>query len=124
MRRPSTALILLLVVFAACGDDDSTTTTTTTTTATTTTAAQASPGAVITIEGFDFGAPIEVAAGDAVTIVNSDATSHTWTAQDGSFDSGTISGGGEFEFTFDAPGDYRFFCSIHPQMTGSITVTG
>jgi plastocyanin len=33
-------------------------------------------------------------------------------------------GGGSFRFSFHDAGEYAFFCTIHPTMTGSITVTG
>lgn len=115
-----------------------TTTTTATTTATTTTTAPGTTGATttaaatttvaagptITISGFAFGDPITVAAGTTVTVVNADATGHTWTSQAGVFDSGTLRGGDTFTFTFTDAGEYRFFCGIHPSMTGSITITG
>lgn len=77
----------------------------------------------ITISGFDFGAPIALAVGETVTIRNEDAVPHTWTSAEGLFDSGTLAEGGEFAFAFDQPGDYEFFCEIHPSMTGTITVT-
>jgi plastocyanin len=35
-----------------------------------------------------------------------------------------LSSGATFEFTFDEPGTYPYFCSIHPSMTGTVEVTG
>lgn len=29
---------------------------------------------------------------------------------------------GEYTFTFEDPGTYDYFCSIHPQMTGTVIV--
>lgn len=80
--------------------------------------------AVITIEGFDFGDSISAATGQIVTVTNRDGVAHTWTARDGTFDSSSIASDGSFDFTFDEPGEYDFFCSIHPSMTGSISVQG
>jgi plastocyanin len=80
--------------------------------------------ASITIEDFDFGDPISVAVGQTLTITNADGVPHTWTAADGAFDSGSISGSSSFEFAFDAVGEFEFFCTIHPSMKGSITVEG
>ncbi len=91
--------------------------------AVTTTAAVAA-GVLIIISGFDFGDPVTAAAGDPVTVVNRDGDSHTWTSSDQIFDSGPIDSGASFGFTFDSAGSYEFFCAIHPQMTGSLTVTG
>jgi plastocyanin len=80
--------------------------------------------AVIEIVDFGFGAPITVSVGQEVTVVNRDGFAHTWTADDGSFNSGSIEPGGEFAFTFTESGEYTFFCGIHPTMTGIITVEG
>ncbi len=139
-KRLGILLIPLVLVAAACGDDDDAATTTTgattteattTTEAPTTTAAPSTTGAdtgsssaTITISDFDFGDPITVSAGETVTVVNEDGTSHTWTSAAGLWDSGTLAQGEEFSFTFEEPGEYTFFCQIHPSMTGSITVTG
>ena len=30
--------------------------------------------------------------------------------------------GDSFAFTFTRPGTYRYFCSLHPHMEGSVTV--
>jgi plastocyanin len=85
-------------------------------------AAAAAPS--ITIRNFDFGAPLTVAVGATVTVRNGDGAPHTWTSNQGVFDSGPLGSGDEFSFVFDAPGEYSFLCEIHPSMTGSITVTG
>lgn len=92
---------------------------------TTTSVAEAEPpSADITISGFAFSDPITVVAGTEVTVTNEDGAGHTWTSNDGLWDSGTLRGGDTFSFTFDAPGEYSFFCAIHPSMTGNLTVTG
>ena len=80
--------------------------------------------AEITISGFDFGDPITVDAGTEVRVSNRDTTAHTWTSLTGLFDSETIDPGESFEFTFDTAGTFEFLCVIHPQMTGTITVSG
>ena len=38
------------------------------------------------------------------------------------FDSDFMSGGAEFEHTFEVPGEYDYYCQLHPWMIGSITV--
>lgn len=46
---------------------------------------------------------------------------HTVTAEDGSVDSGPRRGG-DFRLVFDHPGEFRYFCAIHPEMRGSVVV--
>lgn len=79
---------------------------------------------VIVISGFEFTGPADVPAGTTVVVRNNDSAPHSWTSVDGVFDSGTLAMGESFEFTFDEPGEYPFFCAIHPSMTGTIVVTG
>lgn len=55
---------------------------------------------------------------------NADSTSHTITANDGSFDSGSKPGGGTFERTFTAAGTFTYFCAIHTSMQGTVQVGG
>ena len=77
----------------------------------------------VTIAGFAFGPEtITVTAGDTVTWSNSDTVGHTATAGDGSFDTGTISGGASASVTFDTAGTYAYACTIHPTMTGTVVV--
>lgn len=68
-------------------------------------------------------ANIEVPVGTTVEWTNDDPFDHTVTAQDGAFDSGTLSAGGTFSHRFDSPGEYEYLCAIHPSMTGTVTVT-
>ena len=81
-------------------------------------------GDTITIANFAFDGVTEVALGTTVTVTNTDASPHTWSSEDGTFDSGSISPGDTFEFTFDTAGEFAYFCNFHPSMTGTITVTG
>ncbi len=46
---------------------------------------------------------------------------HTVTAEDWSVDSGPRRGG-EFRLVFDHPGEFRYYCAIHPEMRGSVIV--
>lgn len=80
----------------------------------------------ITIQGFAFGAPLTVRPGTKITVVNRDRAGHTVTADDGmSFNVAVASGGASATFSApSAPGTYKFHCSIHPSIHGSLVVTG
>jgi plastocyanin len=68
-------------------------------------------------------ATLEVAAGTTVTWTNNDTVPHTVTALDGSFDSGNLSPGESWSYTFREPGDFAYQCLYHPQMQGTVTVS-
>jgi plastocyanin len=67
---------------------------------------------------------LSVPVGSTVTWKNDDPYAHTVTMQGkNGFDSGNLGSGQTFSETFTAPGSYAYSCSIHPSMTGTITVT-
>lgn len=79
-----------------------------------------------------FPGDLTVTAGTTVTWVNEDAVVHTVTSgssngslgeADGIFDSGLFGAGESFEFTFTEPGTYSYFCTPHPWMQATVTVT-
>jgi len=77
----------------------------------------------VAVAGFAFSPDrIEVETGTEVAWTNDDPSPHTVTADDGSFDSGTLESGDGFSFRFDGPGTYRYACSIHPAMRGTVRV--
>ena len=77
----------------------------------------------IRIADFSFGQPRTVAGGAVVQVSNADAEAHTLTAEDGTFDTGSVDGGTVVSFTAPTvPGTYSFYCDIHPSMTGSLVV--
>jgi len=85
--------------------------------------APAASATAVTISGFAFGpASISIPVGSTVTWTNQDGTAHTVTADDGSFDSGSLAQGATFSQTFDTPGTYTYHCAIHSSMTGTVTV--
>lgn len=65
---------------------------------------------------------VKVSKGATVTFENRDVTPHTVTAKDGSFDSDLIGPGKTFELTVERSVAIR--CDIHPEMTGTIQVSG
>jgi plastocyanin len=68
--------------------------------------------------------PASITVGKGSTIVwrNQDTVSHTVTAVDGSFNSGTVVAGDTFVQRFDKVKTYTYSCSIHPEMKGTIIV--
>lgn len=66
--------------------------------------------------------PVTIEEGGKVTWVNRDSAPHTATAEDGSFDTGPIEEGKLKSETFKQSGTYKYVCSIHPQMHGTVEV--
>jgi plastocyanin len=66
--------------------------------------------------------PVVVQVGGKVVWQNQDAAPHTATADDGSFDTGTIEKGKIGSETFKEAGTFTYFCEIHPTMHGTVEV--
>jgi plastocyanin len=82
------------------------------------------PGA-FALRDFSFDpSTIRVATGTTVRWVNRGVAPHTVTDKGGSFDSGFINGGGSWSYTFRQAGTFAIWCVIHPQMVGTVTVSG
>jgi len=64
-----------------------------------------------------------VTVGTTVTWLNNDTATHTVTESNGLFDSGPLTPGATFSYTFSQPGTYQYACTYHPWMTGTIVVT-
>jgi plastocyanin len=80
-------------------------------------------GRSVSIANFQYSpTPLTVEIGETVTWKNEGFVSHTVTADGGAFDSGTMRGGTSFSFKFTSPGDFKYSCSIHPQMHGEVIV--
>ena len=80
----------------------------------------------ITISNFAFAGTMTVKAGQKVTVTNNDSVAHTLTDKaTHKFDTGNINGkGGTGTFTAPTkPGTYKFGCTYHPNMAGTLTVT-
>ena len=67
---------------------------------------------------------VTVRPGATVTWVNDDDIPHTVVAKDLTFKSKVLDTGDRFSFTFAKPGQFVYFCSLHPRMTGTIVVKG
>jgi plastocyanin len=66
--------------------------------------------------------PVVVQTGGKVVWQNQDTAPHTATADDGSFDTGTIEKGKIGSATFKEAGTFTYFCEIHPTMHGTVEV--
>lgn len=67
---------------------------------------------------------LTINVGDTVRWTNNDATTHTATSNTAVWNSGNLTNGQSFSFTFNNPGDFPYFCALHKFMTASITVVG
>lgn len=79
--------------------------------------------AEVKIDNFSFGPmAITVSVGTTVTWINRDDIPHTVVSTDKVFKSKVLDTDEKFSFTFTKPGEYPYFCSIHPKMTGKVVV--
>jgi plastocyanin len=79
--------------------------------------------AEVKIDNFSFGpTAITVPVGTTVTWVNRDDIPHTVVSTEKVFKSKVLDTEEKFSYTFTKPGEYPYFCSIHPKMTGKVVV--
>jgi len=130
------ALIVFALALSACGssDDDTSTDATgaDTTAAETTTeetgsapapSGEAQRSEKVKIVEFTYQPePVVIQTGGKVTWQNEDMAPHTATADDGSFDTGTLERGKLKSETFKEAGTFSYFCEIHPDMKGTVEV--
>ena len=115
MEKLLPVILLLIMLFIGCEDNS-------------TDAASGDPPAnEIWIQGNAFRpASKTITAGTTITWVNKDNMSHTATSGSGSptgvFDSGNLSNGQSFSFTFDSTNSFGYYCKLHPNMRGTIIV--
>lgn len=77
----------------------------------------------VAISDFKFVADtITVSAGTEITFTNADAANHTATADDGTFDTGTLAKDGQGTVTITEPGMYTYHCEFHAFMKGTVEV--
>jgi aldose sugar dehydrogenase len=72
--------------------------------------------------------PVQVNVGETVTWTNDDSQPHTVTSgegatPDGRFDSDIMASGATFSHTFTEAGEYPYFCLLHPNMVGTVSVS-
>ncbi len=77
--------------------------------------------AEVKIDNFSFGpGTLTVPVGTTVTWTNRDDIPHTVVSTEGTFKSRVLDTDDKFSFTFNKPGEYTYFCSVHPKMTGKV----
>jgi plastocyanin len=108
MRRHLLGAALLAAVIAAAG----------------LASARAADETTVTIDNFAFApAQLTVKVGTTVTWVNKDDIPHTVVASAKAFRSKALDTDDKFSFTFTTAGSYGYFCSLHPHMQGTVTVS-
>jgi plastocyanin len=79
--------------------------------------------AEVKIDNFSFSpATLQIKSGTTVTWTNADDIPHTVVSNDKVFKSKALDTDEKFSFTFDKPGTYPYFCSLHPKMTAKVVV--
>lgn len=113
--RSSLCALVGCLAFAGCaGDDDSPDATGG--------GGTAGPPAVEIAEFLYEPDTITVDVGTEITWTNADGAPHTATADDGSFDTGTLKRSDEAAVSFDEPGTYTYYCRFHAFMNGTVEV--
>jgi plastocyanin len=124
-------LVLLAFGLAACGDSGDSSTESSVSSDTSSEASGSAPAPSgeaarsekVKIVEFVYGPdPVTVQVGGKVIWQNEDTAPHTATADDGSFDTGTIERGKIKSETFKQAGTFTYFCEIHPTMHGTLEV--
>ncbi len=78
----------------------------------------------VSIVDFAFDAPtVEIPMGTTVTWTNTGKIIHTTTSKDKLWDSAIMNPGDTFSYTFTEAGTFDYWCTLHPNMLGTIVVT-
>jgi plastocyanin len=137
MKRLLTTVACLALtgaLLAGCGGGSKTSsssssanTPTPSTSTTSTPATSQAAGGAVTVQMKDIAFKPDTATvkvGQTVKWINADAVDHNVTATSGaSFSSPTFGNGGSYAFKPAKPGTIKYVCTIHPNMTGTLTVT-
>jgi Icc protein len=77
----------------------------------------------VVVDNFSFApATVSVAVGTAVTWTNRDDIPHNVVSTERAFKSPVLDTGETFSHTFDVAGTFKYYCSLHPRMTGQVVV--
>lgn len=80
----------------------------------------------VSISNFAFSpANITVKKGTTVTWTNEDSIAHTVTETDNQTgpNSNDLAKGKSYTFTYNTAGTFKYHCTVHPEMVGTVTVT-
>src|ERR671914_1513953 len=120
MRRLAIPVLVFALFAAACGGDDGG--------GEQTASSEACPSGAVVIEMVDIKFDPEeatAAVGQEICWVNEDTIEHNAVdEQGGSFKSELYGKGKTFTTTIDEPGTIDYVCTVHPGMTGKLTVEG
>ena len=117
-------VIALVAIVAASGGKKTSTPATSSDSMSSSAATNAVMADKVTISNYMF-APgdIKVKVGTTVTWTNNDSVKHNVVSDDGKMPDGQLIGKGEtYTYTFAKAGTYKYHCSPHPYMHGSVTV--
>jgi plastocyanin len=67
-------------------------------------------------------ATLTVKAGETVTWINHDQVPHTIVETNTLFRSAALDTDDKYTYKFEKAGTYKYFCSVHPQMTATVVV--
>lgn len=119
------ALVLLSLAFVACGDSDDDGGGATVTIGGGVEGGDSAGSGIEDVEIVEFAyqpEPVVVEVGGEVAWTNEDSAPHTATADDGSFDTGTLDKNKKSVIGFAEAGTFPYFCEIHPTMHGTVEV--
>ena len=84
---------------------------------------QSASATQVKIDNFSFTPQaLNVSVGTTVTWTNSDDVPHNVVSTDKVFKSKTMDTDEKFSYSFTTPGTYKYYCSLHPRMTGTVVV--
>ena len=83
----------------------------------------AATSAAVVIDNFEFTpSTLTIEPGTTVTWVNEDDSPHTVADKAKMFRSAALDTSDRFSYTFAQPGEFTYYCTLHPMMVGKIVV--
>jgi 3',5'-cyclic-AMP phosphodiesterase len=77
----------------------------------------------VAVDNFSFApSTLAVPVGATITWINHDDVPHNIVSTEQKFKSPVLDTGERYSYQFDAAGAYKYFCSLHPRMTGRVVV--